>query len=239
MADTNQQGNQQNSSNKPAGLSWSQPPKPSTSPLLGSSASKVAPASAQSAAAKSGTLKQAEAVTSRGRLVSIFLAGAAVGALFVWGYYTFDANDTVVREETETTNVPVPAAPEPPGVSNASGQTGSASGVTSSASGTGGIVLPNPQPAGLKVDITSAPVAVPTWVVVYEVINGQRGNALGAGYFTPATGARSINLLRATEPGKVYWVGKRVDNGDKDFTSADQPVLNAAGQPLYVEFRAI
>jgi hypothetical protein len=238
MADTTQ-GNQQGSTNnKPAGLSWSQPPKLS-SPLLGGTVAKPS-----TSAPKSTPVRNTQTNTNtngRGRTFALFLAGAVVGALLTWGYYSFNSDGAVAQDTT-------PAPTNNTGAVGAAGNTTGNATPTSGATGTtgstpvigsmGGITLPNPQPAGLKVEITSAPVTVPTWVVVYEVVNGARGNALGAGYFTQETKSRSINLLRATEAGKTYWVGKRVDNGDKDFTSADQPVLNAAGQPLYVEFTA-
>ncbi|MBP9711192.1 MAG: hypothetical protein KBD50_02965 [Candidatus Pacebacteria bacterium] len=241
MADNNQstQGNQQGSTNnKPAGLSWSQPQKPVTSPLLGASTSKF------SSSASTPKMQPAKTATvantnGRGRLFALFLSGAIVGAVLTWGYYTLNPQEEIAQN-TETENTPTV---QNTGTTVAGGttlpQTGSTGTTPVPTTGaTGGIVLATTQTAGLKVDITSAPVTVPTWVVVYEVVNGQRGNALGAGYFTSTTGARSINLLRPTIAGQKYWVGKRVDNGDKDFTSADQAVLNAAGQPLFVEFTA-
>ncbi len=234
MAD-NTQGNQQGSTNnKTSGLSWSQPPKATTSPLLGSSTAKFS-----SPTSTSKTTPTPKPMPSngrgRGRLVVLFLSGAVVGAVLTWGYYTLNPQESVVEAtNTATSTNPVGTSGTTPKPTGTTVSTPTAPVIGSM----GGITLPNPQPAGLKVEITSAPVTVPTWVVVYDVTNGQRGNALGAGYFTPTTGSRSINLLRATQAGKTYWVGKRVDNGDKDFTSADQPVLNAAGQPLYVEFTA-
>jgi len=238
MADNNPQsgGNQQGSTNnKPAGLSWSQPPRPSTSPLLGASTSKFSSSASTPKTTVAKTVPT-DNTNNRGRLFTLFLSGAVVGAVLTWGYYTLNPQeevaqntDTPTGENTGSTGT-TGTTPKP------SGSTGTTP--TPTMGSTGGVVLATTQSAGLKVDITSAPVSAPTWVVVYEVVNGQRGNALGAGYFTSTTGARSINLLRPTVAGQKYWIGKRVDNGDKDFTSADQAVLNAAGQPLYVEFTA-
>jgi hypothetical protein len=74
--------------------------------------------------------------------------------------------------------------------------------------------------------------------VVYESKIGVRGNALGAALFFPEGGDRTINLLRATVAGQTYLVGRHVDNGDKQFSlTNDQPVVNAAGNPLYAEFK--
>ena len=74
--------------------------------------------------------------------------------------------------------------------------------------------------------------------MVYESNNGVRGNALGAALFFPQGGAKTVNLLRTTQAGKTYFVGRHVDNGDKQFSlTLDQPVVNAAGNPVYVEFR--
>ncbi|MDP4020887.1 MAG: hypothetical protein Q8P58_02510, partial [Candidatus Adlerbacteria bacterium] len=101
------------------------------------------------------------------------------------------------------------------------------------------LVVPSPQNAGLSVMVSSATVTSPTWVVVYESKNGVRGNALGAALFFPQDGDKTINLLRATTAGQTYFVGRHVDNGDKQFSlTLDKPVVNAAGSPVYVEFRA-
>lgn len=243
MADTNQnfQGNQQNStSNKPAGLSWSQPPKQTTSPLLGSGSTKFSSSTSSVTVKNASAAKPVATNGTKRRGFPLFLMGVVVGSALTWGYYSLNTQEEVVQQTT-----PTPTTEQNVGSTGGTSQTTGASvtGTTGTVAiptvgGTGSIVLPNPQPAGLKVEITSAPVTVPTWVVVYEVINGARGNVLGAGYFLPTTKSRSINLLRATVSGKTYWVGKRIDNGDKDFSSADQAVLNAAGQPLYVEFTA-
>lgn len=242
MADTNQnsQGNQQNStSNKPAGLSWSQPPKQTTSPLLGSSSAKFSTPTSSATVKNAFTAKPVAANGPKRKGFTLFLMGAVVGSMLTWVYYSLNSQQEIAQQTTTPTTEQKVGSTGGTSQTTGTSATGTTGTVTTSPiGGTGSIVLPNPQPAGLKVEITSAPVTVPTWVVVYEVINGTRGNVLGAGYFLPTTKSRSINLLRATVPGKTYWVGKRIDNGDKDFSSADQTVLNAAGQPLYVEFTA-
>ena len=172
----------------------------------------------------------------------LFLTGVVVGGVLTWGYYTLQPQSEVAQNTNNAGNTAntgsqnTGGAPAPTGSTGAVGATPTPPAPAPIAS-SGSLIVPTVQDAGLTVAITKAQVKSPTWVVVYEVANGARGNALGAGYFLPTTGVRNINLLRPTQAGKTYWVGMRVDNGDQDFSmTLDQPVLNAAGQPLYVEF---
>jgi hypothetical protein len=181
--------------------------------------------------------------TSTKKFVGIFIVGAIVGGVLTWGWYTLQKPAVVTQNPTNTglntnTNVATPGSAGT--IGGSTGTTPTTPVVVVSVGSSDSLSVPALQDAGLTVAITAAPVTQPTWVVVYETTaSGERGNALGAGFFLPTTGSRNINLLRATETGKTYLVGKRVDNGDKDFSmTLDQPVLNAAGKPLYVEFKA-
>lgn len=101
------------------------------------------------------------------------------------------------------------------------------------------LVPVSPQDAGLEVAISSATVSVPTWVVVYESVNGEPGRALGATLFFPATNGKSgtVSLLRATEPGQSYLIGENTDSGDRVFAlHGDEPVVDLAGQPVWYTF---
>lgn len=222
-------GQQSSNTNKPAGLSWSQPQ--SAKPV----SAFTSPASKPTATT---TPKSIPAPTSSnaGKFIALFVAGAIVGGVLTWGWYTLQPAPTTTAQNTPTNTTGTNNTPTLP--------TGTIGGTNTTPVGTVGssdnLSVAAEQNAGLAVAITSAPVTEPTWVVVYETTaNGERGNALGAALFFPETKSRNINLLRPTLAGKTYLVGKRVDNGDKDFSmTLDKPTLNAAGQPLYVQFKA-
>lgn len=94
-----------------------------------------------------------------------------------------------------------------------------------------------PQPAGMEVSAT-ADVSAPTWVVVYESRNGQISNILGAALFFPGQASGKVELLRGTMPNQTYFVGEARDDGDHKFSLVkDNPVLDADGNPLLVQFQ--
>jgi len=220
----NTPGGSMNNNSKQSGLSWSQP----------SSAKPVSTLLGSSAAAKSVNAPKpmTVAATQKGGRKSfmIFAGGLLVGGLLAWSWFSLVSD----RAITATENNPTPT--EEGGTTGSTNTKGNS--LPGSTIGNEALVVPPTQDAGLSVAISSATVTTPTWVVVYESLNGVRGNALGAALFFPETKSRTINLLRATTPGKTYFVGRNVDNGDKQFSLAnDKPVLNAAGKPVYAEFK--
>jgi hypothetical protein len=165
----------------------------------------------------------------------LFAGGIVVGGLLAWSWFSLTPAETGTEENV------TPAAgegAENAGSPNPSTGTGNPSALPGSTIGNEALVVPSPQDAGLLVMVTSASVTSPTWVVVYESQNGVRGNALGAALFFPGGGAKNVNLLRATQSSKTYFVGRHVDNGDKQFSlTNDKAVVNAANNPVYVEFK--
>ncbi len=220
-----QGGNQNNP--KQSGLSWSQPSsaKP-VSTITGTASAQVK---------SQPMLKPATPAKEKGtrRPFVIFAAGVVVGGLLAWSWFSAVPESAVVTENT------------PPAASGSTGENSATVPANTSGAALPGavinneaLVVPSPQDAGLSVAVTNATVSSPTWVVVYESNNGVRGNALGAALFFPQGGTRTIKLLRATTAGKTYLIGRHVDNGDKQFSmTLDKPVVNAAGNPVYAEFK--
>lgn len=127
-------------------------------------------------------------------------------------------------------------------ISSTSAQTGAETGAegkkTASPAAEGGLVVATPQRAGLSVQVESAAVFAPTWIVVYENRNGEPGNALGATLFFPEGRGGGVTLLRATIPGQTYLVGKRADDGDRKFSLSKDAPINENGVPKFVQFTA-
>jgi len=97
----------------------------------------------------------------------------------------------------------------------------------------------NDQPAGLKVDIISVTISKDGWAVVHENTDGVPGNILGAQRFDAGTWDGSIDLLRNTEEGNMYYVMLHIDNGDKEFDhKKDLPILEG-GSPVMATFNAV
>lgn len=161
--------------------------------------------------------------------ISLFVGGIIVGILISWGWsatHTGGTGTNTASSSVETSTT-----------------TGNTQSGNSQAPATAGmpddeLLVPSPQAAGQSVVITQAAVSSPTWVVVYEDKNGAPGNVLGAQLFY-TTGPGIVTLLRATEPGQTYYVGRSVDNGNHKYTlSQDKPTLNADGSIQTVSFTA-
>ncbi len=99
-----------------------------------------------------------------------------------------------------------------------------------------GLTIMSPQAAGNSVAVGKAIVSVPTWIVIYEDNNGAPGNALGAALFFPEGQTGTVELLRATMPGKTYLAAKQVDNGDHKFSLKDDQFLTEGGHVQWVSF---
>lgn len=234
---TGNQGSTGSGGAKPAGLSWAQPSaqkpgnttssaqqKPFTPPLL----KPTTPVVPQH--------KMTGQNSGMGRTVGIFASGIIIGFLLGWGWTASRPADTAKTATSTTTTK-----------TSTSGTTGSSAvgsniGVTSSgaitAASNADLTVPSPQDAGFQVAIANASVSAPTWVVVYDNVNGvPGGKALGAMVFFPTTRSGAIELLRGTLPGGKYFVGELLDDGDFVFsTQNDKPVRDAEGNPLWVSF---
>lgn len=226
------QGNNQNSGGqKQTGLSWTQP---ASSGGQGSSnvksntttnAGQAKPSSAPSVARASAM--SASAATPR--LAGTFIAGLLVGGLLTWMLVSIggDGTGNITGSSATSTN-------------STTGQNNTiSSGAISTMAGFSLSV--RDQEAGSQVSVESVEVSEPTWVVVYDSVDGEPGRALGAKMFFPANNGADgvVRLLRPTIAGEEYLIGGRVDNGDRQFDGAtDAAVVNQAGNRILIEFQA-
>lgn len=152
------------------------------------------------------------------RYTGMFAAGVVVGVLVTWGFAANNDRRTVAgpnATSTPTTNQAAGVVLGPDGTANASFEVAS------------------PQAAGKKIQIARAIVTKPTWVVVYESVNGAPGRALGASLFTTKKSTGAVTLLRSTVAGKTYFVGQATDNGNGTFSlTTDKPVLTGTSRLL-------
>lgn len=193
-----------------------------TEPRLSWSApGAVAPAPASSKPADTATPGPEHQIihTQMPVYAGLLVGGIIVGALLAagWSSYQQDAPGTVATTteavlNTVSTGSTLPAQP----------------------------LSVQDQPAGSSVAIGSLSITRPVWVVVYVSREGRPGNALGARLFFAGDKQGSVKLLRNTEAGKQYFVGISVDNGDHTFSlTADKPLVDAGGGPLWATFRAM
>lgn len=93
------------------------------------------------------------------------------------------------------------------------------------------------QPAGDSVNISSVNVGDTTWIAVREDNNGELGNILGARLvYQGSTDDVSVELLRATEPGKIYHVVLYKDDGDRLFDQKLDSLVQKDGTTLTATF---
>ena len=165
----------------------------------------------------------------------IVVVGLIVIAWFMWGGQKTapGLTATSTASGTGTTAVVTGTGADMTGVPGTT--------TTTTTSGSSALAVASPQAAGLSVTITSATVSQPTWVVVYESLNGKPGRALGATLFFPENNGKggAVSLLRATMPGQSYLVGENIDSGDHVFSlHGDQAVVDQNGSPVWYSFNA-
>lgn len=207
-------------SNSQGGLSWSQPaptsaPKEESKPL------------ASTADKKPATLAMTPGTSNMATYVGLLVAGAIIGILIVWGWNAARQPGGVTTTATSTPNTPSKST------------TGTTTDTQSPAIGSDpSLVVLTPQSAGTQVTISKAIVSSPTWVVVYDNRDNKPGNVLGAALFFPERQSGTVNLLRATQSGKTYFVGKRVDDGDRKFSLAKDNLLKEGDEEtIIVQFQ--
>jgi len=100
------------------------------------------------------------------------------------------------------------------------------------------IVVKN-QPAGFTVFVEKVTFGEGGWVVIHEGTASHIGNALGAVRFDSGSYSGNVELLRATEKGKMYRAILYRDNGDREFNlDSDFPFLQDGNQPILTTFYA-
>jgi len=235
-----QSSSNQGGAQKPS-LSWTQPAQDTKGNDKNASAPQAAktPAPAAKPAAVH-TPAPAAAPSNAGTYVGIFVAGVVVGALIGWGFTSSNGGTSTTASSTvETASSTSTGASNTQTSTSGSSQSGAVNLAGSSVGSSGAIALAPTESAGFAVAVTKISVSQPTWLVVYEDNNGTPGNAIGAGLFFPESTSGTIELLRATLPGKSYFVGQSLDDGDKIFsTQNDKPIRDSKGNPLFTEFVA-
>ena len=262
MQGTTGQGNQ--NGQKQGGLSWTQSPssagsvssninnnnaggakpisqvQPSVSKAPVSNTPNKAPSMPSNSSSKKNDSRQG----SGARTAGIFIAGVIVGLIIGWGWFSLGRDNGAVatNDNDDTTATTQGAVTATSGTQTGTAKTGTSAGgsgaVTASPSGTSGLGIDS-QSAGLSVKVSSVSVSAPTWVVIYDNVNGTPGNALGARMFFPGETSGTIELLRATISGKSYFAGEYVDDGDHKYSKqSDSQVKTVAGTPLIVQFNA-
>lgn len=149
--------------------------------------------------------------------MSSFVAGVMLGALFV-GAWSFGKNSVLMSASSSilTASIEKDSAPESGAVSVAW------------------------QPAGSEVVVESVTVPPPgVWVAVREMNGDDLGNVLGAARVSGPRSPVSVQLLRATEPGRPYVVELYRDDGDGtfDITVNSVYVDFDTGAPVIVHFK--
>lgn len=104
----------------------------------------------------------------------------------------------------------------------------------------GNAIAVNDQPAGMNVAISMVTLAMDGWVAIHEDRDGKPGNILGAQWFPAGQGqSGSVELLRGTENGKVYYAMLHSDDGDHKFDRAvDPPIADPLGNAIMMRFVA-
>lgn len=91
----------------------------------------------------------------------------------------------------------------------------------------GNVIIVNDQPAGNRVAIELITAKENGWVAIREDRDGKPGNILGAQFFSAGTQSGAVDLLRATEGGKIYYAVLIGDDGDGQFDyTKDLPLLD-------------
>ena len=96
------------------------------------------------------------------------------------------------------------------------------------------------QSAGATVSIKSLTLAAPAWVAIHEIVSGQPGRILGAGYFGAGMNANvTVSLLRNTVAGATYLAMVHQDAGQRQFDAHSAEVTSADGKPVEAQFATI
>ncbi len=96
------------------------------------------------------------------------------------------------------------------------------------------------QPPGVSVTLGMITLAADGWVVIHEEESGKPGHILGARRFSAGMNqSGSVELLRPTEEGRVYFAMLHADDGDRQFDhTKDMPIKDAGGNPIMMRFVA-
>lgn len=206
--------------NKQGGLSWSTP----------QNQAQKAPQQQKPATTQSGSSMKPKEGSSVAKYAGMVVVGVIAGVMLAWGWVSLRPGSDADTNATST----------PSGNQSGTSTVGGGLGIGTTTLPGGGsdpaLTILTPQSAGTSVTITKAIVSSPTWIVVYENNAGKPGNALGAALFFPEKQSGTVELLRATTPGKTYLAAKQVDNGDRRFSLKDDQFVSEGGAVQWVTF---
>ena len=78
------------------------------------------------------------------------------------------------------------------------------------------------------------------WVAVREDRDGVFGNILGAQYLPAGTYTNvTVDLLRGTEPGKIYYAVLYKDDGDKVFDYEKDSIVQSENSTIFATFHTL
>ncbi len=96
------------------------------------------------------------------------------------------------------------------------------------------------QEAGSYVRVSNVILEHSGWVAIHEDLNGKLGNVLGAYLFPEGVSRGSVELLRDTTPGNIYYAVLYSDNGDRAFElGVDSILIDKDQQPIMATFETI
>lgn len=170
--------------------------------------------------------------TEAQKTVIAFIAGLLIGGLLVWifGGTPDDSNntrDTLRDSDVEEVEVMDEGADEDTADTTSAEATSSREDV-SAETGEGSLEVED-QVASTRVAIESA--VFPTdegWIAVRDYTNGQLGSILGATRYSREQGLipESVGLLRSTVAGNEYAVVFYRENGDREFSVANDVMVS-------------
>jgi hypothetical protein len=104
-------------------------------------------------------------------------------------------------------------------------------------SGTNAVAVSD-QPPGSMVTVASATFSQNGWVVIHEERDGAPGAILGARRFDGGENqSGTVELLRPTQEGRVYFAMLHADDGDRSFDHAkDLPLKDPQGNLILMRF---
>ncbi len=243
MADGNPNPNQKNDTQNKSGLSWTQAGQNTQNKNANTNSTKPITTPTNYNTNKLHT----ESTDSTGRVISIIIGIVVVFALAAWGivalhnrsnlaesaYGTDIATSTATATTTDSAVTGATDLSETKPLTNSTSpqNAGVASGATAS------FTVPT-QDAGTSVAFSGLSVSEPTWLIVYEMLNGTPGRILGANMFFKGDTEGKVELLRETMPGKSYAMSAAVDNGDHTFNLHDDKMVpDANGGQMWIKFQ--
>lgn len=141
---------------------------------------------------------------------------------------------------SQTLTAPPQSTPETlPIPSTSSGQAPTAPNSGTVLTGENALALDDQAP-GTSVAVNVVTLARDGWVVIHEEEGGKPGRILGARRFNAGMNqSGSVELLRPTEEGKIYFAMLHADNGDHQFNhTKDMPIKDGAGNAVMMRFVA-